>query len=170
MWHWCRLRCSMIETRASRSVGWLAQYGKRLGRIHRRPLDMDALVSLLVFHTFYDGLCTFLQVILCRLPPNLSRDTVCLRSDVEVISSVPVRLKILKEKIQFISKRDTLVEPGKRRKVYQIWSESDQYQVSYDFHSSVSFVSSRGTWRQAAVNCRQDWVRLTKQFRFVENS
>ena len=81
---------------------------------------MHDLVSLLVFHTFHAGLCTFLQVILCRLPPNLSRDTVCLRSDVEVISSVPVRLKILKEKIQFISKRDTLVEPGKRRKVYQI--------------------------------------------------
>ncbi len=46
------------------------------------------------------------------------------------ISSVPDRLKILKEKIQ--------VTP------------MDQYQVSYDFRSSVSFVSSRV----------QTWVRM----------
>ncbi len=44
--------------------------------------------------------------------------------------------------------------PGDRRKVHKIWSESDQYQVSYDFHSPFSFVSSRGTWRQAVINCR----------------
>ncbi len=40
-----------------------------------------------------------------------------------------------------------LGEPGERRRVHKIWGESDQYQVSYDFHSSVSFVISRGTWR-----------------------
>ena len=49
---------------------------------------------------------------------------------------------------------------GVLQKVNLFWSESDQYQVSYesyDFHRSVSIFSSPGTWRQVAVNFRQDW-------------
>jgi hypothetical protein len=70
----------MIETRASRRVGWSVLHGKRLGRCHRRPMDMHVPVSLLVFRAFYASLCTFLQAILCRLPPNLLRHTAFSRS------------------------------------------------------------------------------------------
>jgi hypothetical protein len=117
--HWCLLWCSMIETRTSRRVDWLVMNGKKLGRYNRRPLDIHALVSFLVFHTFYIGLSVFLQTIL------IPSDSKGLEEEFWTPSSVR----------------------NWRRKVLKIWSESDQYQVSYDFLRSVSFVSSRGTWR-----------------------